>query len=66
MDAGRERDLVERCRRGDEGAFQELVDEHRSLVFALIARVIPDRSRTEDAAQDVFLRMYRGASVLSG
>jgi len=66
MDAGRERDLVERCRRGDEGAFQELVDEHRSLVFALIARVIPDRSRTEDAAQDVFLRMYRGLPYFRG
>ena len=66
MDAGRERDLVERCRRGDEGAFQELVDEHRSLVFALIARVIADRSRAEDAAQDVFLRMYRGLPYFRG
>ena len=66
MDAGRERTLVERCRRGDEGAFQELVEEHRSLVFALIARVIPDRSRTEDAAQDVFLRMYRGLPYFRG
>src|SRR5215216_3050233 len=66
MDAGRERDLVERCRRGDEGAFQELVEEHRSLVFALIARVVRDRSRTEDAAQDVFLRMYRGLPYFRG
>ena len=66
MDAGRERDLVERCRRGDEGAFQELVDEHKRLVFALIARVIPDRSRTEDAAQDVFLRIYRGLPYFRG
>ena len=66
MDVGRERNLVERCRRGDEGAFQELVEEHRSLVFALIARVIPDRSRTEDAAQDVFLRMYRGLPYFRG
>ena len=66
MDAGRERDLVERCRRGDEGAFQELVEEHRSLVFALIARVIPDRSRAEDAAQDVFLRIYRGLPYFRG
>ena len=56
MDAGRERDLVERCRRGDEGAFQELVDEYKGLVFALIARTIPDRSRVEDVGQDVFLR----------
>src|SRR6187551_2547791 len=66
MDAGRERDLVDRCRRGDEGAFQELVDEHKRLVFALIARVIPDRSRTEDAAQDVFLRIYRGLPYFRG
>ena len=66
MDAGRERDLVERCRRGDGGAFQELVDEHTRLVFALIARVIPDRSRTEDAAQDVFLRIYRGLPYFRG
>ena len=66
MDAGRERDLVERCRRGDEGAFQELVNEHKALVFALIARAVPDRSRAEDAAQDVFLRVYRGLPYFRG
>ena len=66
MDAGRERDLVERCRRGDEGAFQELVDEYKRLVFALIARAIPDRSRAEDVAQDVFLRIYRGLPYFRG
>jgi RNA polymerase sigma-70 factor (ECF subfamily) len=66
MDAGRERDLVERCRRGDEGAFQELVDEHKTFVYALIARAIPDRSRAEDAAQDVFLRVYRGLPYFRG
>src|SRR5687768_4177322 len=66
MDAGRERDLVERCRRGDEGAFQELVDQHKGLVFAVISRTIPDRSRAEDAAQDVFLRIYRGLAYFRG
>jgi RNA polymerase sigma-70 factor (ECF subfamily) len=66
MDAGRERDLIERCRRGDEGAFQELVDEYKVLVFTLIARTIPDRSRAEDAAQDVFLRVYRGLPYFRG
>jgi RNA polymerase sigma-70 factor (ECF subfamily) len=66
MDAGRERDLVERCRRGDEGAFQQLVDEHKRLVIALIARTIPDRSRVEDVSQDVFLRIYRGLPYFRG
>jgi RNA polymerase sigma-70 factor (ECF subfamily) len=60
MDPANERELVERCRLGDEGAFQELVDRYKDLVFALIARTIRDRSHAEDLAQDVFLRIHRG------
>ena len=60
MDSAHERELVERCRRGDEGAFQELVDRYKDLVFALIARTVQDRSRAEDLAQDVFFRIHRG------
>ncbi len=66
MDATHERELVERCRRGDEGAFQELVDRHKDLVFAWIARTVRDRSRAEDLAQDVFLRVYRGLPYFRG
>jgi len=61
-----EHDLVERCRRGDERAFQELVNRYKDLVFALIARTTPDRSRAEDLAQDVFLRVYRGLPYFRG
>src|SRR5438105_14422730 len=61
-----ERDLVERCRRGDEGAFQELVDRYKDRVFALIARTVQDRSRSEDLAQDVFLRIHRGLPYFRG
>src|SRR5437588_8816511 len=61
-----ERDLVERCRRGDEGAFQELVDRYKDRVFALIARTVQDRSRAEDLAQDVFLRIHRGLPYFRG
>src|SRR3954470_13786804 len=66
MEAVHERELVERCRRGDEGAFQELVDEYKNLVFALIARTMQDRSRSEDLAQDVFLRIHRGLPYFRG
>lgn len=61
-----ERELVERCRRGDEGAFRELVDRYKDLVFALIARTIQDRSRAEDLAQEVFLRIHRGLPYFRG
>lgn len=66
MDLVNERALVERCRSGDERAFQELVDEYKDLVFALIARTVQDRSRAEDVAQDVFLRVHRGLPYFRG
>jgi RNA polymerase sigma-70 factor, ECF subfamily len=66
MDPVHERELVERCRRGDEGAFQELVDRYKDLVFALIGRTVQDRSRSEDLAQDVFLRIHRGLPYFRG
>jgi RNA polymerase sigma-70 factor (ECF subfamily) len=65
-DAINERELVERCRLGDEGAFQQLVDGYKELVFALIARTVQDRSRAEDLAQDVFLRIHRGLPYFRG
>jgi RNA polymerase sigma-70 factor (ECF subfamily) len=66
MPAGNERELVERCRSGDEHAFQELVESYKNLVFALIARTVQDRSRAEDLAQDVFLRVHRGLPYFRG
>src|SRR4029078_3998042 len=66
MEAGNERELVERCRSGDEGAFQELVDRYKNLVFALVARTVRGRSRAGDLAQDVFLRIHRGLPYFRG
>src|ERR687885_507101 len=66
MHAVNERELVERCRSGDEAAFQELVDRYKDLVFALIARTVQDRGRAEDLAQEVFLRVHRGLPYFRG
>ncbi|HKB13762.1 MAG TPA: sigma-70 family RNA polymerase sigma factor [Vicinamibacterales bacterium] len=66
MEPVNERALVERCRSGDESAFQELIDRHKGLVFALIARTVQDRSRAEDLAQEVFLRIHRGLPYFRG
>lgn len=58
--------LVERCRQGDETAFRELVDQYKGLVFALIARSIPNRGRAEELAQDVFLKVHKGLPYFRG
>jgi RNA polymerase sigma-70 factor (ECF subfamily) len=66
MEPDHERELVERCRRGEVGAFEELVDRYKNLVFAMITRTLPDRSQAEDIAQDVFLRIHRGLPYFRG
>src|SRR5688572_33160155 len=59
-------ELVERCRQGDETAFRELVDQYKGLVFALIARSVPNRGRAEELAQDVFFKVHRGLPYFRG
>jgi len=66
MDRVNERELVERCRSGDERAFEDLIDRYKDLVFALIARTVQDRGRAEDLAQEVFLRVHRGLPYFRG
>src|SRR5260370_24734293 len=41
-------------------------DEYNNLVYALIARTVQDRSRAEDLAQEVFLRVHRGLPYFRG
>ena len=58
--------LIARCQEGDEQAFRELVDRYKDLVFGVIARSSVDRSRIEDLAQEVFLRIHRGLPYFRG
>ena len=50
---------LERSRSGDHDAFAELVSEHQSMVFSIAYRFFDDAARAEEAAQDVFLQLYR-------
>jgi RNA polymerase sigma-70 factor (ECF subfamily) len=59
-------ELIERCRHGDDEAFRELVDQHKRLVFALIARSVSDQARAEELSQEVFLRVHRGLAYFRG
>jgi RNA polymerase sigma-70 factor (ECF subfamily) len=61
-----ERALIERCRTGDDGAFAELVDRYKNLVYGLVYRMIPDRGQVDDVAQDVFFKVHRGLPYFRG
>jgi RNA polymerase sigma-70 factor, ECF subfamily len=58
--------LVRRAQQGEESAFTTLVERYKNRVFGLIGRSIPDRQRTEDLAQEVFLRIYRALPYFRG
>src|SRR5215213_7327487 len=62
-----ERALIERCRSGtDDTAFGELVDRYKDLVYSIAGRLVGDRSRLDDIAQEVFLKVHRGLPYFRG
>lgn len=66
MPATDERDLVARCRRGEDAAFRELVDAYSPMVFALASRLVRPPLRPDDVAQEAFLRVHRGLPLFRG
>jgi RNA polymerase sigma-70 factor (ECF subfamily) len=61
-----DRELIERCRAGDDTAFGELVDRYKDLVFGLVYRMVADQGLAEDLAQEVFLKVHRGIPYFRG
>ncbi len=59
------RSLVDRCRRGDREAWNELVDEYSRYVYAIIMRGYRlSESDAEDVFQDVFARVFERLETL--
>lgn len=50
--------LVQRCRRGDECAWEEIVDRFSSYVYAIALRFGLSDDRAEDVYQEVFTRAF--------
>ena len=56
--------LLERVRQRDPEALGAFYDRYLSLVFGLAWRLLGDRTRAEDAASEVFLKVHRAADRL--
>lgn len=69
----RRRDLIllEQARAGSLDAFNDLVECYQDHLYALVARMVPDRDQAADAVQEAFfsayrnMRSFRGGSVRS-
>ena len=54
-----ESELVERAKRGDQGAYGQLVQAHQDIAFRTAYLVTRSAADAEEAAQDAFLKAYR-------
>jgi len=51
-------EVIERARKGDDGAFNQIVAAYRKRILGTIARLIGRPEDVEDVGQEVFLRLY--------
>lgn len=56
--------LILRCQQGDRQAFMELVETYQNMVFAILYRLLKDRSEIEDLAQEVWVKVYQSIRKL--
>jgi RNA polymerase sigma-70 factor (ECF subfamily) len=65
-DRNAEARLVERCRRGEPGAFEDLYRQHASRIYGLACRMTGSATDGEDLLQEVFLLVHRKLGSFKG
>src|ERR671918_662396 len=58
--------LVDRCKRGDEDAWAELVEATYRDVYTLCLRILGDPDDAAEATQDAYLKAWRGLKGFRG
>ncbi len=59
-------EVLKRAQRGDEEAFSQIVSEHQNLVYTVALRILANPDDALDAAQDVFLRVWKSLPKFQG
>lgn len=52
--------LIERCKKGETAAFAGLVHQYQDRIYNLCRHLLAQAQNAEDAAQDTFVKAYRG------
>ncbi len=64
--AAEERALLERLRRGESGAFDEVLRRHRQTVYAVAWRVLGNHGDADEAAQLTFVKAWKAIGGFRG
>lgn len=58
--------LLQRCRKRDRGACDELLSHYNRKIFNTAYRILGEEASAEDALQETLLNVYRGLSSFRG
>ncbi|MDH5740382.1 MAG: hypothetical protein OEY77_08660, partial [Nitrospira sp.] len=65
-DTDEEHGLIARLRRGDEGAFDDLVNKHHSALIRMAMGHVRDREVAEEVVQDTWIAVIEGLHRFEG
>ena len=57
--------LLRKAQKGDERAFQTILETYEGPVYNYVLRMVGDRTLAEDLTQEIFLRIYQGLAGFS-
>ncbi len=63
---GEEQTLIARLRRGDEGAFDELVNKHHGALIRMALSHVADRETAEEVVQDTWMAVIESLNRFEG
>ena len=58
--------FIEKLRRGDNAAFEKLVDERSGEIYGLLYRLTENREEARDLTQETFLRAFQSIASFRG
>jgi len=58
--------LIEKTRRGDQAAFQALVEKYQRRIYAVAYGLLGNREDALDAVQEAFIKVYRSLDRFKG
>jgi RNA polymerase sigma-70 factor (ECF subfamily) len=58
--------LIQRCREGDLGAFEEVYRTHAGRLYSVAVRLLGNAADAEDLLQDIFLAAHRKLDTFRG
>jgi len=66
LDLAEEKKLIQKAARGNQAAFEALIQDCAGQVYGLALKMMKNREDAEDAAQEAFLKAWRSLSGFKG